>query len=171
MRYIGLARTIYVRCTYDIFGRGITKYTVIYGVYIRFWPTLEVYFASMDAKVTINLKRLHLRYTFPNMHAHQSSHTHTDFESPSLTHTSTLLHTHTHTHTRASTHPHPPIPTPTPPHPHRPKQPHTHTHKHKRQLRHHVTLTVIPGALCCWQLGGSLRRSGYGEDLPRGRCL
>ena len=27
---------------YDIFGREITKYTVIYGVYIRFWPTLII---------------------------------------------------------------------------------------------------------------------------------
>jgi hypothetical protein len=25
---------------YGIFGREITKYTVIYGAYIRFWPTL-----------------------------------------------------------------------------------------------------------------------------------
>jgi len=37
----GLARTIYIRCIYGIFGREITKYTVIYGVYIRFWPTLR----------------------------------------------------------------------------------------------------------------------------------
>ena len=37
---VGLARTIYIRCIYDIFGREITKYTVIYGAYIRFWPTL-----------------------------------------------------------------------------------------------------------------------------------
>ena len=27
---------------YGTFGRGITKYTVIYGVYIRFWPALIV---------------------------------------------------------------------------------------------------------------------------------
>jgi len=40
--YIGLARTIYIRCTYGIFGREIIKYTVIYGVYIRFWPTLHI---------------------------------------------------------------------------------------------------------------------------------
>jgi len=39
---LGLARTIYIRCTYGIFGREITKYTVIYGVYIRFWPTLHM---------------------------------------------------------------------------------------------------------------------------------
>jgi len=38
--YVGLARTIYIRCIYGIFGREITKFTVIYGVYIRFWPTL-----------------------------------------------------------------------------------------------------------------------------------
>jgi len=35
-----LARTIYVRCIYGIFGREITVYTVIYGLYIQFWPTL-----------------------------------------------------------------------------------------------------------------------------------
>jgi len=39
---LGLAKTIYIRCIYGIFGREITKYTVIYGVYIRFWPTLRM---------------------------------------------------------------------------------------------------------------------------------
>jgi hypothetical protein len=39
---VGLARTTYIRCICGIFGREITKYTVIYGVYIRFWPTLKV---------------------------------------------------------------------------------------------------------------------------------
>jgi len=29
----GLARTIYIRFIYGIFGREIAKYTVIYGVY------------------------------------------------------------------------------------------------------------------------------------------
>ena len=37
---LGLARTIYVRCIYGNIGRKITKDTVVYGVYIRFWPTL-----------------------------------------------------------------------------------------------------------------------------------
>ena len=41
--YIGLARTIYIRCIHGIFGREITKYTVIYGVCIRSWPTLRIY--------------------------------------------------------------------------------------------------------------------------------
>jgi hypothetical protein len=31
---------LYIRCIYGIFGWDIIKYTVIYGVYIQFWPTL-----------------------------------------------------------------------------------------------------------------------------------
>ena len=31
---------IYIRFTYGIFGGEVIKHTVIYGVYIRFWPTL-----------------------------------------------------------------------------------------------------------------------------------
>jgi hypothetical protein len=38
---LGLARTIYIRYIYGTFGKE-TKDTVIYGVYIRFWPTLHV---------------------------------------------------------------------------------------------------------------------------------
>jgi len=41
-RWIGFARIIYIRCVYGIVGREITKYTVIYGAYIRFWPTLQI---------------------------------------------------------------------------------------------------------------------------------
>jgi len=32
---------IYKRCVYGVFGREITKSTALYGVFIRFWPTLE----------------------------------------------------------------------------------------------------------------------------------
>jgi len=39
---LGLARTIYIRCIYSTFGRGISTCTVTYGVYIRFWPTLHM---------------------------------------------------------------------------------------------------------------------------------
>ena len=38
--YAGLARAVYTRCIYSIFGREVTKNAVIYGVYMRFWPTL-----------------------------------------------------------------------------------------------------------------------------------
>jgi hypothetical protein len=40
--FVGLARTIYIRCMYGIFDREIIKYTVIYGVYKQFWPTLYI---------------------------------------------------------------------------------------------------------------------------------
>jgi hypothetical protein len=42
----GLARTMYVRCIYGIFGREITKHMVMYGVCIQFWPTLH--FAAFE---------------------------------------------------------------------------------------------------------------------------
>jgi hypothetical protein len=38
VRCVRLARTIYIRCIYGNFGREITEYTVMYGVYVRFWP-------------------------------------------------------------------------------------------------------------------------------------
>ena len=40
--YLGLARTIEIRRVHSIFGREITKYMVVNGVYIRFWPTLLI---------------------------------------------------------------------------------------------------------------------------------
>jgi len=44
---IGLARTIYISIglarTICFFGKETTIYTVMYGVYIRFWPTLHMY--------------------------------------------------------------------------------------------------------------------------------
>ena len=41
--FVGLVRTVYIYTVYiRYFGREIIKYTVIYGVYIRFWPTLPV---------------------------------------------------------------------------------------------------------------------------------
>jgi hypothetical protein len=46
---VGLARTIYMRCIYGAFGREITKYTVIYIVYTRFWPTLLTWLGLMPA--------------------------------------------------------------------------------------------------------------------------
>jgi hypothetical protein len=42
LSFVGLARTMYIRCIHGIFGREITNYTVIYGAYIRFWPTLLI---------------------------------------------------------------------------------------------------------------------------------
>ena len=39
---IEVVGTTYIRCVYIIFGRKITRYTVMYCVYIRFWPNLVV---------------------------------------------------------------------------------------------------------------------------------
>jgi len=47
--YLGLDRTIYIRCIYGIFVREITKYMVIYGVYTRFWPTLTIFHLHIPA--------------------------------------------------------------------------------------------------------------------------
>jgi len=41
LKYLGLVRTIYIRCIYGIVGKKITKYTVIYGEYVGFWPALH----------------------------------------------------------------------------------------------------------------------------------
>jgi len=38
---------MYIRCIYSIFGREITEYAVIYGVYIRFWPTLLILLSTI----------------------------------------------------------------------------------------------------------------------------
>jgi hypothetical protein len=52
-RLLGLARTIYIRCTYGIFGFEIIKYTVYKYVYIRFWPTLEMHVPYNNAFLQI----------------------------------------------------------------------------------------------------------------------
>jgi hypothetical protein len=52
-------QTIYIRCLYGIFGREITKYTVIYGVYVRFWPALQMHTVFRKSNSTsLELQRL-----------------------------------------------------------------------------------------------------------------
>ena len=38
---------MHIQCTYGVHGRETTKYTVIYGVYKRFWPTLDTHKARL----------------------------------------------------------------------------------------------------------------------------
>jgi hypothetical protein len=40
--YTSRETTLGISRIYSVFGREITKYTVIYSVYIRFWPTLRI---------------------------------------------------------------------------------------------------------------------------------
>jgi hypothetical protein len=56
-----LARTIHIRCIYGISGRVITKYTVIYGVYIRFWPTLDMSISNNKADTLRKKQRAALK--------------------------------------------------------------------------------------------------------------
>jgi ABC-type nickel/cobalt efflux system permease component RcnA len=83
--YLGLAKTIYIRCIYGNFGREITKYMVIYGVYIRFWPTLHIH------------KHAHSQHTHEHTrtlsYARTHAHTHARTQ-----HTVTHAQTHTRTH-------------------------------------------------------------------------
>ena len=38
---LALSITLYIGCVSGVFGREITEYTVMYGVYVRFWITLQ----------------------------------------------------------------------------------------------------------------------------------
>jgi len=49
--FVGLAKNVYIRCMSGTFGREITKYTVMYGVYIRFWPTLTICVVSFGIEI------------------------------------------------------------------------------------------------------------------------
>ena len=57
--FVGLARTIYIRCTYGIFGLEIIKYMVYKCVYIRFWPTLVIWLQVLKMVDLSRLSRSH----------------------------------------------------------------------------------------------------------------
>jgi hypothetical protein len=52
---VGLARTIYKRSIYDIVGKGITKYTVMYGVHICRVGQNRIYTAYLTVYLVISL--------------------------------------------------------------------------------------------------------------------
>jgi hypothetical protein len=95
---------------YGIFGKENTKYTVIYGVNIRFWPTL------LPIHVPLSPYGLILR-TFPSAscvfyiactrvlasrrmrtHTHTYTYTHATHKMDAHIHTQHTIHTHTQTH-------------------------------------------------------------------------
>ena len=53
----GLARTIYIRCVYGSFGGEFTIYTVMYVVYIRFWPTLCMWLTPRRGYCLLSTRR------------------------------------------------------------------------------------------------------------------
>ena len=79
---VGLARTIYIRCTYGIFGLKITKYPVYIYVYIRFWPTLQFSQSGQDGERRGNDDS---KYTNTRKYTHQPS-------SDEQTHKQTQVH-------------------------------------------------------------------------------
>jgi len=164
--YVGLARTIYTRCTgIRFFGREITKYTVMYGAYIRFCPTLHKAYndqrrvniyshaectGGCAPSYTQNYRCSNPCFTreivpittLPCVSlslslSHTHTHTHTQH---THTHTHTYTHIHSHLHTCTHEHTH----TLTLTHAHMHTYTHTCTHAHKRthtrplQSRHHT---------------------------------
>jgi len=119
---VGLARTIYIRCTYGIFGLEITKYTVYIYVYIRFWPTLHWSHEKTPALLQCrargaalragighkqNLKHTHTHTHTQARHTHRhDTDTHARYTHRHDRHTHTHIHTHTHSHTHTHTHTH-----------------------------------------------------------------
>ena len=89
-----MVKTIRVRCIYSIVGRDITKYTVMYGIYIRFWLALLIF-----RKCSRGLRKYHGGM----QHTHTHTHTHTGGMQHTHTHTGGMQHTHStggiqHTH-------------------------------------------------------------------------
>jgi ribosomal protein L40E len=60
----------HIRCIlYGIFGRNIAKYTVIYGEFVRFWPTLDI--------LLIHLSKQSVTAPCTPLHTHTHTHRHT----------------------------------------------------------------------------------------------
>jgi hypothetical protein len=91
----------HIRCVYGILGREITKYTVIYGVHVRFWPTLNkcahtyshmhMFKQYMQTHTPDTYARI-CRSTHAHTHTHAHKRTHTHFAQPNITHTCTHQH-------------------------------------------------------------------------------
>ena len=145
---------------YSIFGRKTTIHTVIYGVYIRFWPTLCMLYA-VCCIVSAHTHTHNHTHTHVQPHAHTHTYTHIHTQSgqfagdhvplpicgclsvlqPFLmphTHTHTYTHTQTHIHARTQTHTHADTRT----HTHTYTRTHTYTHIHTRTHAHTHTHTL-----------------------------
>jgi hypothetical protein len=92
--YLGLARTIYIRCIHGIFGREISKYTVIKSVCIRLWPALHM-LQLWARHIHHRLQTTHvwLADTVMHVYVHAYAHLHMDMQVDT--------HTYTQTRTRA----------------------------------------------------------------------
>jgi hypothetical protein len=77
MRRVGQSLIyVYIRCVYGILGREITKYTVIYSVYIRFWPTLVMrspHIQSQNINSCSHIEKYELNYIATKARAHRDA--------------------------------------------------------------------------------------------------
>jgi hypothetical protein len=48
---------MYIRCIYCIFGRDIIRYTVIYGVNVRFWSIRDTVAITTGSDIHTNTHR------------------------------------------------------------------------------------------------------------------
>ena len=97
-------------CLYSVFGMVITKYAVMYGVYIytilanssvmHMFQRHTCLHASMHVCKDLKVHTCVHTYTHTHAHTHTHGHTHTRRH----THTQTNTYAHTHTHTGRHTH-------------------------------------------------------------------
>ena len=118
---VGWARIIFVRCIYSIFGRGFHQ---IYGVYVRFWPTLLHKMRSTGRHSILHpsalLPNVASTHTHARKHIHTQARTHAHTQANSnpvvspvpspMKHAYTHMHANTYTHRHAHTHTHRSIP-------------------------------------------------------------
>jgi len=98
----------YIYRAYTVLLEGKSQIMDIYGVYIRFWPTLHInvqLFAAFNIPCTTCCVK-HTSHTHTHRHTHARTHTHTRTHKLSHTQKHTCVHTHTHKHTHARTHTH-----------------------------------------------------------------
>ena len=91
----------HIRCIYGDFSSEIALHTVIYGVHVRFWPTLRICktWDWMAHRTNVDCS---VRCTCLVLIRHVCTLTHTHI----YIHAQTLPRTYTHTHTRTHTYTH-----------------------------------------------------------------
>ena len=125
-------------CVYGISGREITKYTVIYDVYVRIWPAINIRGTDQCSNLynnTVCTTTLPQLLTLGATLSDVASHTHTHKHTHTHTHTHAHARTHAHMHTHMHTHMHAHI--------HARAHTHTNTHTHTHTCTHTHTLSHI----------------------------
>jgi hypothetical protein len=179
-KQVGLSRTIYIRCTYGIFGREITKYMVIYGVFVRLWPTLHptpctlanptpytlhpgqphTYTLHPGQPYTLQMSVMDSRWLHD--HTRVRAHTAAHMRSSARTERTGTQNMHKSAHTRTRTHTLLLCPKYIPRHECN-IIPYTHTHTHNTHTHTHTHMLTVGALLLCsqaWSLFGTWKSAG-----------